>query len=163
MLARSYDTPLFILRELFVFLDVAILGGNKKLGFWMIKMPKIISYTPSWLSRPSPGFGLFSADGKKLSADADKFSDPKSRNGTARKEVWLGPRRTLARRETEVFVVVGNTIRWADLRALKEEGEAQEQDKRRVVKSIEKTEQDGIGSKLSSYKVGLSLLRIVHS
>jgi len=123
----------------------------------MIKMPKIISYTPSWLSRPSPGFQLFSA------VDTDKFSDRKSKNGAARKEVWLGPRRTLARRGTEVFVVVGNTMRWADLRTLKEEGEAQKQDKRRAVRSIEKTEQDGIGSSSTRYKVGVRLLRLIPS
>lgn len=117
-------------------------------------MPKILSYTPAWLSRPSPGFSLFSTDGKKLAVDADKCSDQKSRNGTSRKEDWQGPHRTLARRGTEVFVVVGNTIRWADLRKLKE-WEALEQDERRVVRSIERTEErehNGLGS--SSYRVG---------
>ncbi|MCJ1246131.1 hypothetical protein MMC30_003336 [Trapelia coarctata] len=117
-------------------------------------MPKIISYTPAWLSRPSPGFNLFSVDSKKLSVGADKHSDRNSRNGTGKKENWLGPRRVLARRGTELFVVVGNTIRWANLCALKGEWEAQEQDERRVVRSIESTgQQDGIGLKLSSYRV----------
>jgi len=127
-------------------------------------MPKIISYTPAWLARPSPGFSLFSADGKKLSLDADKHSDQRSRNKAGKKEVWLGPRRALARRGTELFVIVGKTIRWADLCALKGEWEAQEQDERRVVRSVESTEQqDGLGSKPSSYRVGGLFLRFISS
>ena len=127
-------------------------------------MPRIISYTPAWLSRPSPGFSLFSAESKKLCGDTDKHSERKSRNGTGKREEWLGPRRVLARRGTELFVAVGNTIRWADLCALKEEWDSQEQDERQAVRSIEITEQqNGIGLKSTSYRVGVSVLRFIPS
>lgn len=87
-------------------------------------MPKVISYTPSWLSRPSPGFRLFSssqdvsrsprANGK---ASALAVSSNKSEGD------YLGPQRTIARRGTEIFVVVGNEIRWSDLCMLKDDWE----------------------------------------
>ncbi|KAI9780795.1 MAG: hypothetical protein M1816_002667 [Peltula sp. TS41687] len=65
-------------------------------------MPKLISSTPSWLRRPSPGSDLFAP-----LTDA-KTTEPAS----------PGPRRIIARRDTEVFVAVGNQIRWADLALL---------------------------------------------
>ncbi|KAI9822996.1 MAG: hypothetical protein M1832_002650 [Thelocarpon impressellum] len=68
-------------------------------------MPKVLNYTPAWLSRPSPGFELFSS------------KTPAS--NTAGSKSTQGPRRTIARRGTEVFVAVGNQIRWADLSYLK--------------------------------------------
>ena len=75
-------------------------------------MPQILEYTPAWLSRPSPGFKLFSSSEKKQllgTADAKKED-----------EDYDGPHRVIAKRGTEVFVVVDNSIRWADLSALKE-------------------------------------------
>ncbi|KAJ4383268.1 hypothetical protein N0V86_001313 [Didymella sp. IMI 355093] len=70
-------------------------------------MPKVLSYTPEWLSRPSPGYHLFA---------------PKQSNGSgaAAKNKDLGPRRTIATRGSEIFVAVGHEIRWADLVNLKE-------------------------------------------
>ncbi|KAI1335093.1 nuclear pore complex protein An-Nup82 [Xylariaceae sp. FL0016] len=73
--------------------------------------PKIKSYTPSWLSTPgSPGHDLFVPAPGHVPSFALK-----SRTGAK-----LGPRRTIARRGTEVFIAVGNEIRWADLVYLKE-------------------------------------------
>ncbi|KAI0597672.1 nuclear pore complex protein An-Nup82 [Biscogniauxia sp. FL1348] len=70
-------------------------------------MPKIKSYTPAWLSSPSPGHDLFTP------SSSDGYSVPK----TITKP---GPRRTIARRGTEVFIAVGREIRWADFVYLKE-------------------------------------------
>lgn len=74
---------------------------------------KVKSYTPSWLSKPAPGHTLFKATPEDL--DASVFS-PYSSNKKARP----GPRRTIARRGTEVFVAVNREIRWGDLVYLKE-------------------------------------------
>ncbi|MCJ1315322.1 hypothetical protein MMC15_000639 [Xylographa vitiligo] len=94
-------------------------------------MPKVLSYTPAWLSRPSPGFDLFHSNDRKLS---HKASEAGSKNGEQ------GTRRILAYRRTEycneIFVVVGNTIRWADLGQIKDDWEG-EQDDRGVIRSIE--------------------------
>ncbi|KAH3975010.1 hypothetical protein HBI55_173900 [Parastagonospora nodorum] len=71
-------------------------------------MPKVLSYTPNWLSRPSPGYQLFA---------------PRQANGNgvaAKKKKDFGPRKTIATRGSEVFVAVGHEIRWADLVNLKE-------------------------------------------
>ncbi|KAI1268260.1 nuclear pore complex protein An-Nup82 [Xylariaceae sp. FL1019] len=68
-------------------------------------MPKIKSYTPSWLSSPSPGHQLFAP------VPGDSYSTP---------DPPIGPRRTIVRRGTEVFIAVGREIRWADLVYLKE-------------------------------------------
>ncbi|KAL8635430.1 MAG: hypothetical protein Q9228_007078 [Teloschistes exilis] len=81
-------------------------------------MPRILSYTPSWLSRPSPGFDLFVST--KDSSSTPKNSR-KQANGTNKSEEYVGPRRTIARRGTEVFVVVDNQIRWSDLSVFKDD------------------------------------------
>ena len=67
----------------------------------------MLSYTPEWLSRPSPGYHLFA---------------PKHTNGNAAaaKSQHPGPQKTIATRGAEVFVAVGHEIRWADLANLKE-------------------------------------------
>lgn len=92
-------------------------------------MPRIISYTPAWLSRPSPGFHLFSNSTLNEQEHARKPSN--ERNGK-RNSTYVGPKRTIARRGTEVFVVVDNQIRWSDLCMLKDKwDEQQELDKRK--------------------------------
>ncbi|KAL6711539.1 hypothetical protein ACN47E_004473 [Coniothyrium glycines] len=70
-------------------------------------MPKVLGYTPDWLSRPSPGYHLFA---------------PKQTNGNgiAAKKQETGPRKTIATRGSEIFVAAGHEIRWADLVNLKE-------------------------------------------
>jgi nucleoporin NUP82 len=74
-------------------------------------MPKVISYTPPWLSRPFPGAALFSSPAPK---------DPASSKST-KDTPYLGPSRTLARRGNEVFTVVDNQIRWSSLTRLKDD------------------------------------------
>ncbi|KAL8978349.1 MAG: hypothetical protein Q9205_006036 [Flavoplaca limonia] len=81
-------------------------------------MPKILGYTPSWLSRPSAGFDLFSSSNKRPLIDSQHGGQP---GGTSE---YLGPRRTIAHRGSEIFVVVDNQIRWADLSILKYEWES---------------------------------------
>ena len=105
-------------------------------------MPKVLSYTPSWLSRPSPGFHLFtSPQGKPLSKKVNGKDPRKSRNGGSNREEYVGPSRLIARRGTEIFVVVDNTIRWSDLCMLKDVWEEQEQEDTRY-RTHRKTEQD---------------------
>lgn len=45
-----------------------------------------------------------------------------------------GPRRTIARRGTEVFIAVGKEIRWADLVYLKEAWEGKQENQRSFLK-----------------------------
>ncbi|KAK4106155.1 hypothetical protein N658DRAFT_8307 [Parathielavia hyrcaniae] len=77
-------------------------------------MPKIKSFAPSWLNEPSPGHKLFSqsSDDVRIPAGMHYGKKPKP-----------GPRRTIARRGTEVFVAVGKQVRWGDLAYLKESWE----------------------------------------
>lgn len=94
-------------------------------------MPKIISYTPSWLSRPSPGFHLFSsAHASTISGPVAEKVSPQLQNGFSNKKTLSGPRRTIARRGTEIFVVVENEIRWSDLCMLKENWEEHQKQNR---------------------------------
>jgi nucleoporin NUP82 len=74
-------------------------------------MPKIKAYTPAWLSSPSPGHQLFAPN----TDDAHNVPSYPSIGANSQ-----GPRRTIARRGTEVFIAVGKEIRWADLVYLKE-------------------------------------------
>lgn len=68
-------------------------------------MPKILSHTPRWLQRPTPGYALFA---------------PKP----PAKEPAPGLRKTIATRNSEIFVAVGHEIRWADLERLKDDSES---------------------------------------
>ncbi|KAK6950143.1 hypothetical protein Daesc_008469 [Daldinia eschscholtzii] len=77
-------------------------------------MPKIKSYTPAWLSAPSPGYDLFVPNASETLDTSAYISKVVSKDG---------PRRTIARRGTEVFIAVGKEIRWADLLYLKERWE----------------------------------------
>ncbi|KKK11892.1 nuclear pore complex protein [Aspergillus rambellii] len=74
-------------------------------------MPKVISFTPPWLSRPSSGASLFSSTAAP--------NDPINLK-TAKDVEYDGPIRTLARRGNEVFTVVDNQIRWSSLTRLKD-------------------------------------------
>lgn len=65
-------------------------------------MPRILSYTPDWLSRPKPAFNLFQS------------KQPESQ------QRFEGARRTIAQRGTEVFVAVGKELRWSDLDILRD-------------------------------------------
>lgn len=77
-------------------------------------MPKVKSYSAPWLSH-GPGHSLFApsndAASKAMSAPSPYAS---------KKKKTPGPRRTIARRGTEVFIAVGKELRWGDLAYLKE-------------------------------------------
>ncbi|OTA82616.1 hypothetical protein M434DRAFT_37050 [Hypoxylon sp. CO27-5] len=77
-------------------------------------MPKIKSYTPAWLLPPSPGHDLFVPNPNDAHSVSSYTSKGIHKNS---------PRRTIARRGTEVFIAVGKEIRWADLVYLKERWE----------------------------------------
>lgn len=81
-------------------------------------MPKVISYTPSWLCEPAPGHRIFvTAEENNPRGQATTF---KALTESRKRNERPGPRRTIAHRGTEVFVAVGREIRWADLVFLKE-------------------------------------------
>ena len=72
-------------------------------------MPRVTSYTPPWLRRPSPGYDLFAPHGP-LTLDTS----------VSGQDLAASPRRLLACRGTELFVVVKNELRWSDLVLLRE-------------------------------------------
>ena len=84
-------------------------------------MPKILSHTPAWLCRPSAGFDLFTKTSSKSSSAPRLARQTSSESDTA-----VGPRRTIARRGTEIFVALDNQIRWADLVYVKGQWEQRE-------------------------------------
>lgn len=87
-------------------------------------MPKIISYTPSWLSRSSPGFDVFTSSQATKNPGATNGKGPRAKeHGHRHRGAYLGPGRTIARRGTEIFLVVENQIRWSDLCMLKDDWE----------------------------------------
>lgn len=85
-------------------------------------MPNVVSYTPPWLSRPSPGASLFSST-------SAKGPDSSLLNGPGNGE-YFGPTKTLAKRGNEVFTVVDNQIRWSSLTRLKDEWQQQSKAKK---------------------------------
>ncbi|KOS18773.1 Nucleoporin nup82 [Escovopsis weberi] len=74
-------------------------------------MPKVKSYSAAWLSENAPGHQLFEPLTDTLRSRA---------LSPTKKKTPPGPRRTIARRGTEVFVAVGKEIRWGNLVYLKE-------------------------------------------
>lgn len=99
-----------------------------KSGLVQPNMPKIISHTPSWLSRPSPGFHLFSPH---ISTEPKRGIDRGSHqfaNGSKNKRTRVGHVKIIARRGSEIFVVVDNEIRWSDLCMLKRDWEQGEKE-----------------------------------
>jgi hypothetical protein len=73
-------------------------------------MPKILVRDPAWLARPTPGYQLFQQDSTSKSQQSHD----------ARYE---GPLRKIAHRGSEVFVAVGNELRWSELGLMKDVGE----------------------------------------
>ena len=118
-------------------------------------MPKIISYTPPWLSRPEPGSQLFASSHGTLSSPhreprGSGNASNKNANGTGRQ--YLGPTRTIARRGTEVFVAVDNEIRWSDLTMLKDNYDDAEQTRKQTGRRREaEKEEDGDNSEAKRY------------
>lgn len=77
-------------------------------------MPKVKSFSAAWLSSNTPGHRLFEpSEASRSRALETGYS--------SRKKPIPGPRRTIARRGTEIFVAVGREIRWGDLAYLKDE------------------------------------------
>ncbi|CAG9940010.1 unnamed protein product [Clonostachys rosea f. rosea IK726] len=74
-------------------------------------MPKVKSYSAPWLAKNAPGHQLFEpiADLARPQALSNKTQHQP------------GPRRTIARWGTQVFVAVGKEIRWGDLAYIKEQ------------------------------------------
>lgn len=112
-------------------------------------MPKIISYTPPWLSRPSPGSQAFTTLPSHDSDPLKRASQLGSPTGQSDPQPYYGPHRLLARRGTEVFVVVENQIRWLDLSMVKH---AWEERRHHGGKKSELLEDQG-GSQLPPYRV----------
>ncbi|GAD93109.1 nuclear pore complex protein An-Nup82 [Paecilomyces variotii No. 5] len=99
-------------------------------------MPKVISYTPPWLCRPSPGARFFtSATPQSSNAQAANGQLP------ARYE---GPTRILAKRGSEVFAVVDNQIRWSNLTTLKDEWQLEARSKRKSAKKEDNTQNESV-------------------
>jgi hypothetical protein len=112
---------------------------------YAVNMPQVISYTPPWLSRPSPGATLFSSPSAK-----DLGPSPSDRRETG----YARPTRTLARRGNEVFAVVDNQIRWSSLSKLKDEWKQQSKAKRDLAMERTSAENKDDGRSQAHYKVG---------
>ncbi|PGH13399.1 hypothetical protein AJ79_03678 [Helicocarpus griseus UAMH5409] len=93
-------------------------------------MPKIIDYSPPWLSRPSPGATFFSGSGSERQPQFNRIAKGKDA-GDTRDQSYIGPKRALARRGTEIFAVVDNQIRWSNLATLKDEWQVEVRQKRK--------------------------------
>ncbi|KAG9904544.1 hypothetical protein KCV05_g8811, partial [Aureobasidium melanogenum] len=90
-------------------------------------MARVIGHTPSWLAAPSPGFNLF-----QRNADTKA---PSALRNSSNKADSAGPTRTIAHRGTEIFVLVGNEIRWSDLVSLKDADQDSDHHSYRVLKT----------------------------
>lgn len=89
-------------------------------------MPKVLSYTPPWLSRPEPGFHLFNPSQGTLSSTHKERRGSEYRSNAHATQPYQGPTKVIAHRGTEVFVAVDNRLRWADLCILKDDYDEQE-------------------------------------
>ncbi len=126
-----------------------------------LAMPKIISHTPSWLSRPNPGFHVF---GDSKAQRLTQHEEDKLRNGSTDCNDYVGSNRTIAHRGAEIFVVVGNQIRWADLTLLKEGLEQSDETPSKVPSVANGHSDDGgeAGPEDASYRVWDALKSNVH-
>ena len=87
-------------------------------------MPKVIGATPPYLSRPSPGSQIFAASEPRSPASLSKrFSYSGSPDSPSTSAPYQGPQRLLASRGAEIFTVIDNKIRWADLGAVRDQWE----------------------------------------
>ena len=73
-------------------------------------MRKILERDPAWLARPAPGYQLFQ-------------QDPTSKSQQAHDASYEGPLRKIAHRGSELFVAVGNELRWSEIGLMKDAGE----------------------------------------
>ncbi len=116
-------------------------------------MPKVISYTPSWLCKPAPGHDLFVKDEENTSrGQATTF---KALSESLERNAKPGPRRTIAHRGTEVFIAVGKEIRWADLVYLKETWEDTQDEQRQGYNRVRKDDSEHM-ELAQGYRVSVS-------
>ena len=73
-------------------------------------MPKILARDPAWLGTGTPGQTLFEAGDATVSR-------------TSQDSQTEGPQRKIAHRGTELFVAVGNELRWSELGLLQDAGD----------------------------------------
>lgn len=111
-------------------------------------MPKIISFTPSWLSSPAPGHKIFTP--ALVKGSYDQATNYKGTTESSKRNTKPGPRRSIARRGTEVFIAVGKEIRWADLVYLKERWEEKEERRHGEINILEDDEDE---SQAQGYRV----------
>ncbi|KAJ6110181.1 hypothetical protein N7486_002416 [Penicillium sp. IBT 16267x] len=105
-------------------------------------MPKVNSYAPAWLCRPSPGASLFTSASDKGPAQAlENGSKAVTPNAATR---------TIAKRGNEVFAVVDNEIRWSDLARLKDQWQ---QEARQKKSSTGPVKEQANGTKTPPYRV----------
>lgn len=109
-------------------------------------MPNVVSYTPPWLSRPSPGSSFFSGQSaEKLPGKAAVQGSGGKEADTARNDIpYDGPTRIIARRGTEIFTVVDNQIRWANLVTLRDKWRSQEIENRKYSKQGKEGKESGL-------------------
>ncbi|RMZ89876.1 hypothetical protein DV736_g2886, partial [Chaetothyriales sp. CBS 134916] len=84
-------------------------------------MPRVIGYTPPWLSKPSPGASIFSDPFASTPPSPFKRQTSSSSDSTE----YHGPKQLIAHRGAEIFAAVGNQLRWADLAKVKDNWEEQ--------------------------------------
>lgn len=70
-------------------------------------MPKILARDPDWLGTGTPGFRLFQQNNIAKSKRSPEVQ-------------YEGAQRKIARRGTELFVAVGNELRWSEVGLLKD-------------------------------------------
>ncbi|KAJ5888699.1 hypothetical protein N7495_008740 [Penicillium taxi] len=89
-------------------------------------MPKVNSYAPAWLCRPSPGASLF-----------ESKSPAQTLLNESKLAALNGASRTIAKRGSEIFAVIDNEIRWSHLPRLKDQWQQQARQKKGVAQSKE--------------------------
>jgi len=105
-------------------------------------MPKVKSYAPAWLCRPSPGASIFTSN-SVASPSQDTQVALKSKTAS-------GATRTVAKRGNEVFVVVENEIRWSNLARVKDQWQQQQARQKKAPAGQPKPAED---NEIPSYRV----------
>lgn len=108
-------------------------------------MPKVNSYAPAWLCRPSPGASLF--------ASTEVTSPAQGVQEGTRPPATGGATRTIAKRGNEVFAVVDNEIRWSNLARLKDQWQQQARQKKSSAAHAKGQTKDKKDTEVPSYRV----------
>ncbi|OQE20361.1 hypothetical protein PENSTE_c013G05859 [Penicillium steckii] len=105
-------------------------------------MPKVKSYAPAWLCRPSPGASIFTSN---------SVANPSQDTQLALKsKPASGATRTIAKRGNEVFVVIENEIRWSNLARVKDQWQQQQARQKKAPAGQPKPAED---NEIPSYRV----------